>query len=197
MLAVNCSLYTVYREMIYDQFARVLFPGCQLRRFVEIPVPEERFPGTRGNAHERSLEALNSLPIGLFNLPLPGSNSTSQLSSQLSVPGSPGDFHAVQYPEDRWVTHMGTVIVWGDSISSPRSPFPAPVTSPASRAHSTEVPRLQRPPSPGVPANEVPPSSAESSSQESAGEDPPAAPPAPSGDAGMIPRTSFTPMPIF
>ncbi|KAL8430334.1 hypothetical protein Efla_001099 [Eimeria flavescens] len=34
----------VYREMVYVQFARVLYPGRQLRRFVEVPVPEEGFP---------------------------------------------------------------------------------------------------------------------------------------------------------
>ncbi|KAL8425174.1 hypothetical protein Efla_007520 [Eimeria flavescens] len=53
------------------------------------------------------LKTLDSLPVRGFNLLLPGSDSASQLPGQPSVPGAPGTFQAVHYPEDRWVHPHG------------------------------------------------------------------------------------------
>ncbi|KAL8433332.1 hypothetical protein Efla_001886 [Eimeria flavescens] len=37
--------------MVYDQYARVLFPGRQLLTFLEVHVSEEGFPGSLGHPH--------------------------------------------------------------------------------------------------------------------------------------------------
>ncbi|KAL8439638.1 hypothetical protein Efla_004546 [Eimeria flavescens] len=41
MELVGAMAFTLSTEMVYDQYARVLFPGRQLCRFVEVPVPKE------------------------------------------------------------------------------------------------------------------------------------------------------------
>ncbi|KAL8430574.1 hypothetical protein Efla_000519 [Eimeria flavescens] len=123
--------------MVYDHYARFLFPRRQLRRFVEVRVPEEETLelasglgvltradwlswGDVGTRVGGLLERLKSLPVGDFCLTLSGLDSTSQLSSQLPVPEAPGDLpRCALTVRIAGQTQIETGIVWEDSIFPP------------------------------------------------------------------------------
>ncbi|KAL8426931.1 hypothetical protein Efla_006015 [Eimeria flavescens] len=159
------------------------FPGPQLRRFVEVPVPKDGFPErpdlefcyaltdcrrqTKGHAWEdcwRRWTAFHDprLPATLNLFPASPNDSVREKSE------------AEERNRDRFRR--------GDppAARSPRSPPARPVSSPGEQGpvRATEVPRLQSSPSPGVSTSEGPPSSARSSPQESADQELPAASPA-------------------
>ncbi|KAL8433638.1 hypothetical protein Efla_005277 [Eimeria flavescens] len=71
------------------------------------PLPRRHFQGDEGTSVKGLLETLNSLPVRGFNLPLPASDSISELLSHPSVPEAHGDLPRCQYAEDRWVHPHG------------------------------------------------------------------------------------------
>ncbi|KAL8439012.1 hypothetical protein Efla_002421 [Eimeria flavescens] len=112
--------------MVYDQYARVLFPGRQLRRFVEIPTPEERFPEcldlefsyaltvsrreTREHVWEDFWRRWTALQSDASIYPYRGGIRRPRRPANPLFPEPPVSFHAVQYPEDRWEHPHGNLL---------------------------------------------------------------------------------------
>ncbi|KAL8430353.1 hypothetical protein Efla_001118 [Eimeria flavescens] len=173
--------------MVYDQYARVRFPGRQLRRFVEVRAPEgdeehawedywRRWAALQSGASTyryRSPIQRHSSPASPFFLEPP---ICFQLPPRTVDAGSlrPRRSTLRQFVEE-------TSLRPGLLAAAPRRPLRSPGEQGALGA--TEVPHLQGTPSAGVSANEGPRSSAESSSQEADVKEPSAAPPAPGGGA--------------
>ncbi|KAL8428444.1 hypothetical protein Efla_003260 [Eimeria flavescens] len=189
-LFLSCSLFTgriFFADCIYpsgvpaaihSRYARVLSPGRQLRRFVEVPAPEEGFSERLGNTRGRTTgNAEQPSSQGLQPTPTARSPTSGYAEYEQSSSSSEDDQPSSPQQQVQGTIPNRLIRTWRpreDNLDSREQvPFGA-----------TEVPRVQCSPSPGVSADEGPPSSAESSAQESADKEPPAAPPASGGGAG-------------